>query len=137
MVLRDGVQNFLRRITAGDAFGISREDRDIFFPSIRVLAALHLEQMISVRGETLFVLFEFRHPSGASFGATFADAIRKMLADLIRHKELRIFGPSIIALGEFDLFSAERLAVSGRSILLVGRAVSDMAVNDDERRAVR
>ena len=56
-----------------------------------------------------------------------------MLAHAVGHQELRVLGPTVRALGEPDLFLAERLAVRGGSVLPVGRAVADVAVEDDQR----
>ena len=55
-----------------------------------------------------------------------------MLVNAIRHQELRVFRPSVGALGEPDLFVAERLAMSFRSVLFVGRAVPDVAIENDQ-----
>src|SRR5262249_44451502 len=49
-------------------------------------------------------------------------------------QELRVLGPAITALGEAHFILAERLSVRGGSILLVRRAVTDVAVQNDECR---
>ena len=61
---------------------------------------------------------------------------REMLAHAVRHQKLCIFRPAVAALGEAHLFFAERLAVRGAGVLLVRRAVADMAVDDDQGRTV-
>jgi hypothetical protein len=58
-----------------------------------------------------------------------------VLADAVRDEELRILGPPIGPLGEADLLLAERFAMGGGSILLVRRAVADMAIQNDKGRA--
>src|SRR5262245_29886630 len=57
-----------------------------------------------------------------------------MLAHAIGDQELRVLGPPIAALGEADFLRAERLAVGGGRVVLVGGAVADVAIEDDERR---
>ena len=49
-------------------------------------------------------------------------------------RNLRVLGPAVAALGEADLFLAERLAVGRGGVLLVRRTVADVAVEDDEGR---
>src|ERR1700724_3625876 len=57
-----------------------------------------------------------------------------MLVHAVRHEELGVLGPSVAAFGQADLLLAERLAVGGAGIVLVGSAIADMAIDDDERR---
>ena len=59
-----------------------------------------------------------------------------MLAHAVRHEELGVFRPAIGALGETDLLVAQRLAMSGAGVLLVRRAIADVALDDDQRRRV-
>ncbi len=63
-----------------------------------------------------------------------ADSLAEVLIYAIGHKELRILGPAVAALDEPHLVRTERLAVSGRRILYMRRAVADVALNQDERR---
>jgi hypothetical protein len=58
-----------------------------------------------------------------------------MLAGAVGDEELRILGPPIAPLAQADLFLAQRFAVGGGGILLVRRAVADMAIQSDEGRA--
>ena len=55
-----------------------------------------------------------------------------MLVDAVGHEELGVLGPSIAALREADLFVAERFAMGRRSVLLMRRAIADVAVQNDE-----
>src|SRR5262249_1760840 len=64
--------------------------------------------------------------------AALADAGRKMFADAVGNEKLRIFGPAIAALRQANLFFAQRLAVCFSLVLLVWRAVANVAVQDDE-----
>ena len=47
-------------------------------------------------------------------------------------KNCSILRPAVIVLGQLDFFLAQRLAVGRTGILFVGRAVSDMAIDDDQ-----
>ena len=49
---------------------------------------------------------------------------------------MRIFGPAVIFLGEFDFGLTERFAMSFVRILLVRRAVPDVRINNDKGRLV-
>ena len=58
----------------------------------------------------------------------------KLLHDPVGHEELGILRPAIGALGEPDLLLAQRLAMGRGGVDLVGRAVADVAVEDDQGR---
>ena len=60
-----------------------------------------------------------------------------MLAHTIRHQELRVFRPAIKFLDQPDFFFAQRLAMRCIRVLLVRRTVADVAVDDDQSRAIR
>src|SRR5262249_41692865 len=74
-------------------------------------------------------------PTSAGLGAALADAGGEMLAHAIGNEELGVFRPTIIAFGEADFVLAQGLAVRRGGILLVRRAIADVAVEDDEGRA--
>ena len=59
-----------------------------------------------------------------------------MLAHAVRHQKLRLLRPAVIPFGEPNLLLAERMAVGGTRIVLVRRAVADVAIDDDQRRTV-
>ena len=75
-------------------------------------------------------------PFGMPGAAAPPDAVTEMLAHAVRDEEFRVLGPAVIALGKLHLVFAERLAVGGAGVLLVRRAIADVAVEDDERRPV-
>ncbi len=81
------------------------------------------------------VCVEQVRPSAACLRAVRPDTGREMLADAVGDEELCILGPPIAALGEADLLLTERFAMGGGSILLVRRAVADMAIQNDKGRA--
>src|SRR5882757_10583923 len=58
----------------------------------------------------------------------------RVLLGFRRNKEVRIFGPAIKFLCRANLVFAERLAVCGGGVLLLGSAPSNVAVEDDQRR---
>jgi hypothetical protein len=60
--------------------------------------------------------------------------LAKIFAHAIGHQEFRIFRPAVGALGQFDFFFAERLAVRFFCVLPVGRAEANVAVDDDQFR---
>ena len=55
-----------------------------------------------------------------------------MLVDAVGHKELRVLGPAVAALGEPDLLISEWLAVCRGRVLLVRRAVADVTIQHNE-----
>ena len=74
-------------------------------------------------------------PGGAELGAALADAVGEVLGDAVGDEELGVLGPAVGALGLADLLVAQGLAVGRGGVLLVRRAVADVAVDDDQRRA--
>ena len=68
-------------------------------------------------------------------GSPLADPGGEVLVDAVGDEELGVLGPAVGALGLPHLLVAERLAVGGRGVLLVRRAVADVAVDDDQGRA--
>ena len=78
---------------------------------------------------------ELRLPLGAQLGAAPADPLGEVLLDPVGHEELGVLGPAVGALRLPHLLLAERLAVGGGGVLLVGGAPADVAVDDDQGRA--
>src|SRR5262249_56191350 len=58
----------------------------------------------------------------------------EVLADAVRDQKLCILRPTIAAFGEANLLLPKRVAMSRGGVMLVGRAVADMGVEDDQRR---
>ena len=133
-VLREHVEHLARGFPAGDALGIRREDREVAIPSRRQLAPLHLVDLGRQFGIRVRMTRRALSTGGARPGAPRTDAGREVLADAVGNQELRVFRPSVAALGQSDLLLAERLAVGCGSILFVRRAVADVAVQNDEGR---
>ena len=59
-----------------------------------------------------------------------------MFGDLRRDEELGVFGPAVEAFGGFDILHAEGFAV-GFFVVLLGGAVADVGVDEDQRGAIR
>src|SRR5215475_1877956 len=68
------------------------------------------------------------------FCASRADACHEMFTHAIGNEKLRVFRPSVAALGETHFFFAERFAMRRCSVLQIWRAVADVTIQDDERR---
>ena len=67
---------------------------------------------------------------------TRADTFLEMSVDAVGNEEFRVFGPAVIFLRQLDFRFAEWLAMRFVGILLVRRAVADVAVHDDQHRLV-
>src|SRR6266404_2722506 len=98
--------------------------------------ALHAGVLIRQLGMLRAVLVEQRRPLLAQLLSAFANAIAEVLAHSVGNQELRVFRPSVKALRQPDFFLAEGLAVRFFGVLAVGSAVSDMAIQNDERGTV-
>ena len=136
MLLREDVQHLPRRVAAGDALGIGRKLRQIAIPAGGQLAPLHLVDLarllrifFAVGGEEFGPLPDARAAPRAPMPGV------EMLADAVRHEELRVLRPAVGALGEPHLVVAERLAVRRGGVVPIRRTVADVAVENDDRRA--
>src|SRR5260370_21486830 len=63
-----------------------------------------------------------------------SNAGSEVVANGIGNQKLCVLRPSVVALGEADFLFAQRLAMSRRGILPVGRAGSDVTIQNDEGR---
>src|SRR5262245_61181552 len=95
---------------------------------------LHLVQLIGQIGMLGAVSFHAAEPVVAQRLAASPDAGLEVVVDAVGNEELCVLGPAVIALGEPNLLLAQGLAMGGACILLVGRAPTDVAVDDDEGR---
>src|SRR4051812_27883162 len=131
-ILCQRVEHFARGIPSGNALGVGRKDRESGIPLRRQLTPLH--QVDLGRELRIFrpVSREQLGPAFMGLAATRADSGGEVLGHGGRNQELGVLGPSVVAFGEANLLLAERLAMSRGGILLVWRAVADMAVQNDE-----
>ena len=65
--------------------------------------------------------------------AALAHAVSELIVDAVRNQKLRVFRPAVISLHQFDFRFAQRLTMRFVRVLLVRRAVADVAVDNDER----
>src|ERR1051325_11011535 len=82
------------------------------------------------------IFFHTCKPGIAEFLAAFADAVLEVIVDAVGDKELSILRPAVVALGQADFLFAERFAVGGTGVLLVGSTEGNVAIDDDERRTI-
>src|SRR5665647_1754945 len=85
----------------------------------------------------MFVASEQRHPRLAKLRPAGPDTRGEVLVDPVGNQELGLLGPAVAGLGLFDLCRAQRLAVRHARVDDVGRAVADVAVDDDEGWSLR
>ena len=76
------------------------------------------------------------HPGLTSMTPALAHHRLEVFANPVRNEKLGVLRPAVVPFGQPDLFLAQRLAVRSMRILLVGRAVGDMAIHDDQGRPV-
>ena len=97
---------------------------------------MHAVGMIGEFGVCTLVVFEPCHPDVAQRLSARADARLEVFAHPVGDEKLRFFRPTVTAFGQPDFLLAQRLAVGRAGVLLVGRAVGDVTVDNDESRAV-
>src|ERR1700733_9140363 len=135
-MLRNGILNFRGRIAPGQAFGSGGEGRNRRIPTLWQFALLDLFQLAGQFRKLLAIFGELRHPSSASAVSTLPELFFESIVYAIGHQELRVFRPAVIAFRKPDLFLAQWLPVRRAGVLLVRRAVSDVAIHNDEGRTV-
>ena len=136
IMLGNRIEDLAGGFARGEAFGVGRKRRQIGIPASRRLARLHRLQPVAELRVAPAIIGEFFVPFAAQLASALADAAAEMLVDAVGHQKFGVLGPAIIALGELHLLLAERLAMSGAGVLLMRRAVGDVAVDDDQGRPV-
>ena len=135
-VLGHCVQHRRRGLACGQALRVRGEFGEIAVPAFRKLAVLHAKQLVGKVGIMLAILSDSLKPGVAQILASLTDPLTEVIVDPIRHVEFLVFGPAVVPFGETNLILAQRLAVGAAGILLVRRAIADVAVDDDQRRPV-
>ena len=129
--------NVLARCVAGrEAFGIRDECRQSLVPAVRQLAPQHAIAVVGELWILALVPLEPGPPGVMERLPPRADARLEVFAYPLGDEELRVLGPAITALRELDFLFAQRLAVRRARILLVGRTVGDVAIDDHERGSI-
>src|SRR6266850_4822339 len=98
--------------------------------------ALHAVQLVGQMRVLLAVIVKEGRPLLRKLLSAFADAIAESLSDSIGNEELRVFRPSVKALGQPNFLFAERLAVRFFRVLAVRSAIANVTVDDDQRGTV-
>src|SRR5439155_5422008 len=133
---RDGlghrIEDLGRGLPSREALRVRGKGRDALLPALRKLAVLHAVEVVGQGGMARLVALEKTDPFRAQPRAARADAGRETFAYTLGDEELLLFRPAVEALAEPDLLLAQRLAVRGVGVLLVRRAVADVAVDDDQ-----
>jgi hypothetical protein len=80
----------------------------------------------------LAVRFERGPPGRLQRLPALADAGLEMLTYPVGHQEHGVFWPAVMPFGQADLVLAQWFAMRRTGVLLVGRAVGDMAVDNDQ-----
>ena len=132
-VLSHCVQYLRRGLACGQAFRVRGEFGQIAVPAFGKLAVLHAKQFFGKFGILLAILGDALEPGIAQILAALADPLPEVIVDAVRHVEFLVFGPAVVPFGETNLLFTQRLAVRAAGILLVRRAVADVAVHDDQR----
>ena len=130
----DRVQDQARRVPSGHPLAVGGEGRQARIPAVGELAMLHPVELVGQLGVLGLVLLDPAEPGIAQLLATPAHPLVEVLVDAVGHEELGVLGPAVVAFGEPDFVLAQRLAVGGAGVLLVGRAPADVAVDDDQGR---
>ena len=132
----DRVEHLARCVARGQALGVGLEDRQRGVPAVGQLAPLHLVDLRRQFGVLRAVGRKAGTPGLVRAGAALAEVRAEMFAHAIGHGEARVGVEAVELLGAARLVDTQRLAVGGGAVLLVRRAVADVAVHDDQRWAV-
>ena len=83
----------------GDALRVGGENGQVAVPPGGEFAPLHLVDLSGEFGVCGPIRREEFRPFAPGVRAARADPVREVFVDSVRHKELRVFGPSVVALG--------------------------------------
>src|SRR6266853_2093305 len=131
-ILRQDVQRLAGGLAPGNTLLVRGKDRQIAIPTSRKFSALHLLDFGSERRILGPIGVEELYPFPARTVAARSDSVLEVLINFGRREELRIFGPSVGALGKLYLVVAQRFAVSFSGVLLMRRAVPDVTIQNDK-----
>ena len=131
-VLGHCVQHRRRGLACGQALRVRGEFGQIAVPAFRKLAVLHAKQFFGKLGILLAILSDSLKPGIAQILSSLTNPLAEVIVDAVRHVEFLVFGPAVVPFGQTNLIVSQRLAVRATGILLVRRAVADVAVDDDQ-----
>src|SRR5262245_25595328 len=131
-VLGKNIEDLTGGIAPGDASRIGGKNRQALIPSPRQLALLHQVDLVCELRIFRAISCKELAPLTAGFFPTRANSGGEVLAHRIGNEKLRVLRPAVSAFDKANLVLAQRLAVRRGSVLLVRRAVADMAVQNDE-----
>src|ERR1700688_3655846 len=133
---RNRVQYLGGSVPPGNTLYVGRKFVQLPVPTFGQFAALHFIKMQRQFRVLAGVLAKHFLPVLTQLCTALADSILEVLSYPFGNIEFRIFRPTIIPLGQTDFIFTKWLAMSGTRVLLVGSAVSNVAVNNDQSRSI-
>src|ERR1700674_696769 len=133
---RNRIQYFGGSVPPGYTLYVGRKFVHIPVPTFGQFAPLHFIQMQRQFRVLAGVLAKHFLPVLTQLCTALADSILEVFSYPIGNVELRIFRPAIIPLGQADFIFAKWLAMSGTRVLLVGSAVGNVAVDNNQSRPI-
>src|SRR5207244_1669747 len=135
-VLRKSIEHSACYLPCGNPTRIGGKRREITIPAVWQFTPLDPAQLIRQLWILLLVGLEEGRPLRVELSATLADAFLEMLSHPVRHQELLVLRPMIVALRQTDFLLAKRLAMSLTRILFMRCSVPNMAIYNDQRGAI-
>src|SRR5712671_3324167 len=133
---RNRIQYLGGSVPPGYTLYVGRKFVQVPVPTFGQFAPLHFIQMQRQFRVLAGVLAKHFLPALTQLCTAFADSVLEVLSYPFGNVEFRIFRPTIVPLGQVDFLFTEWLAMSGARVLLVGSAVSNVAVNNDQSRPI-
>src|SRR3984893_19548043 len=133
---RNRIQYLGRSVPPGYHLYGAREFLQVPVPTFGQFAALHLVEIRRQFRVLAGVLAEHFLPASTQLCTAFADSVLEVLSYPFGNVEFRSFRQTIIPLGQVDFLFTEWLALRGARVLLVGSAVSNVAVDNDQSRPI-
>src|SRR6202795_3571808 len=133
---RNRIQHLGGSVPPGYTLYVGWKVVQIPVPPFGQFAPLHLIKMQRQFRVLAGVLEKHFLPAQTQLGTAFADSVLEVLSYPFGNVEFCIFRPTIIPLGQVDFLFTEWLAMGSAGVLLVGSAVSNVAVNNDQSRPI-
>ncbi len=133
----DGVEDLPGGVPGGQAPAVGGEDGDVGVPAVGQLPTPDQVELAGKIGICLPVAVEQGQPAVPLGPAPLPDTGGEVLVHPVGDKEVRVRRPVVEPLRRPDLLLPQRLPVRGGGALLGRGAEGDLAVDDDQGRAVR
>ena len=127
-----GILHLAGGIARREALRVGSKTWQMGVPSAGKLALLQSLDFVAEVWVFGFVRLHKLRPALLKLRPTFADAGAEVFTHTLGDEKLGVLRPAITAFRQTDFFDSKRFAMRGAGVVLMGRTVADMAVDDNQ-----